>query len=119
MAEATTLCLTTVWALWRPNQSHQNTLHFLNAHIDILNHSPVEHSCRYIPPTTFLLQVIEALEDDPFPVGETVSDIGEAVTRSTVVHQRFSLSLGSSTGLLPIPVLLRSHHRSYHVRVEL
>jgi hypothetical protein len=28
-------------------------------------------------------------------------------------------SPGSSTGLRPIPVLPRSHHRCYHVRVEL
>src|SRR2546423_15236008 len=29
-----------------PDLPHQNTLHFLNSHINMLNHSPVEHSCR-------------------------------------------------------------------------
>jgi hypothetical protein len=55
-------------------------------HIHILNHSPIQHSRRDIPPTAFLLQVIEALEDDTFPVGETVSDVWEIITRVTVVH---------------------------------
>jgi len=32
-------------------------------------------------PTAFLLQVIEALEDDTFPTGETVFHIREIVTR--------------------------------------
>src|SRR5215813_15527350 len=73
-----------------PNQSHQNTLHFLYAHIDMLNHSPVEHSRGNIPPTTFLLQVIEALEDDAFPVGETVSNVGKIVTRITGRHMKVS-----------------------------
>ena len=56
----------------------------------MLNHSPVERSCRHIPLTTFLLQVVETLQNDAFPVGETVSNIGEIVTRSTVGRQRFS-----------------------------
>jgi hypothetical protein len=33
---------------------------------------------------------METLEDDTFPMGETVSPIGEVVTRVLVVHQRFS-----------------------------
>ena len=69
MSAATTLCLTTLWTSWRPNQSHQNTLHFLNAHVHMLNHSPVEHASRHIPPPTFLLQGIETLEDDTFHDG--------------------------------------------------
>src|SRR5215510_9905236 len=80
----------------------------------MLNYSSVEHSRRDIPPTAFLLQVVEALKDDSFPVGETVSNIGERRTRVTRVHVRSSL-----TGLLPVPVLLRSHHRCYHLWVEL
>jgi hypothetical protein len=36
-----------------------------------------------MPPTTFSLQGIEALEDDAFPVGETVSNVWETVTRIT------------------------------------
>jgi hypothetical protein len=74
-----------------PDQPYQNTLHFFNAHIDILNHSSIEHSRRNIPPLTFLLQIIETLEDDTFPVGETVSDVGEVVMRVLAVHQWFSL----------------------------
>ena len=66
-----------------PTESYQNTLHFLNTHIDMLNHSPVEHSRRDIPPPTFLLQVIETLEDDTFPVGKTVPDVWDVVTRVT------------------------------------
>ena len=65
------------------DQPHQDTLHFLNAHVHMLNHSPIEHSCRDIPPPSFLLQVIETLEDDTFTVGEPVSDVGEIVTRVT------------------------------------
>src|SRR5215510_8188648 len=53
------------------NQPYQDTLHFLNAHIDMLNHSSIEHSRRNIPPTTFLLQVVEALQNDAFQMGET------------------------------------------------
>src|SRR5256885_645014 len=56
----------------------------------MLNHSPVQHSCGNIPPTTFLLQGIETLEDDTFPVGETVFHVWEIVTRVTVVHVPFS-----------------------------
>ena len=73
------------------NQSHQDTLHFLNAHIDMLNHSSVEHSRRHIPSPTLLLQVSKTLEDDTFPMGEPVSDIGEVVTRIRGPHVRFSL----------------------------
>jgi hypothetical protein len=43
----------------------------------VLAHTSIQHSYRYIPPPTFLLQVVEALEDDMFPLGETVSNIGE------------------------------------------
>jgi hypothetical protein len=59
------------------DQPYEDTLHFLNAHVYVLNHCSVQHSCGNIPPPTFLLQVIETLEDDAFPVGETVSNIGE------------------------------------------
>jgi hypothetical protein len=73
-------------AEFMPDQPYQNTLQFLNAHIDMLNHSPVQHSRRNIPPPTFLLQVMKTLEDDAFPVGETVSNIGKIGTRITVVQ---------------------------------
>jgi hypothetical protein len=52
----------------------------------MLNYCPVEHARRHIPPTTFLLQVIETLEDDTFTVGKTVSHIGEVVTRVMSIH---------------------------------
>jgi hypothetical protein len=42
-----------------------------------------------MPPTTFLLQVMQTLEDDTFPMGETVSDVGEIVTK---IQVRVSLS---------------------------
>src|SRR5215813_10326598 len=69
-----------LWQVFMPDQPCQNILHFFNAHIDMLNHSPVEHPCRHIPPPTFLLQVVETLEDDTFPMGEPVSDVWEIIT---------------------------------------
>ena len=131
------------------NQSYQNTLHCLHAHIDMLNHSPVEHPCRNIPPTTCLLQGMETLENNSFTAGEPIFHIRERVTRIRGTHEGFSLveqsaqklwqslllfpghfqahrdqgptatAPGSSPGWLPIPVLLRSHHRFYHLWVEL
>ena len=73
-----------------PNESYQDTLHFLNAHVHKLNHSSVQHSCRNIPPPTFLLQGIETLQNDAFPVAETVSNIGERVTRVMGSHMKGS-----------------------------
>ena len=83
MTAATTLCIAMVWVSWRLNQSHQDTLHFCNAHVHVLNHSPVEHPRRHIPPPALLLQGMETLQDDTFPMGETVANIGEVVTRVT------------------------------------
>jgi hypothetical protein len=68
------------------DQPHQNTLHFRDGHVHMLNHSSVPHFCRYIryiPPPTCLRQVIETLEDNVFPMGETVSDIRKIVMRIT------------------------------------
>jgi hypothetical protein len=76
-------------ALWQeliPHQSYQNTLHFLHTHIDIFDHSSVEHACGHMSTTTVLLQVVETLEDDTFPAGETITDIRQRVTRGTAVH---------------------------------
>src|SRR5262249_57259542 len=78
-----------------PNESYQNTLHFLNAHIHMLNHSPVEHPCRNIPPPTLLLQVVETLQNDTFPVGETVSDVGKIITWITGRNMKVSPRRGS------------------------
>src|SRR5438093_6937213 len=57
----------------------------------MLNHSSVEHSCGDIPPSSFLLQGIETLEDDSFPDGKTVFHIWEIVTGVTSTHMEFSL----------------------------
>src|SRR5215471_13642972 len=46
------------------NQSRQDSLHFLNAHIYVLDHSSIEHARRHMPPPTLLLQVVEALQND-------------------------------------------------------
>ena len=47
----------------------------------MLNHSSLEHARRNIPPPTFLLQGMETLKDDTFPMGEPVSDVWQIVTR--------------------------------------
>src|SRR5256885_2740459 len=77
------------------DQPHQNTLHLVSAHVHILSHSTVKHARRHIPPPAFLLQVIETLEDNTFPVGETVSDIWERVTRVTGRHRSMLFALVS------------------------
>jgi hypothetical protein len=53
----------------------------------MFNDRSIEHPRRHIPPTTFVLQVIETLEDDAFPMSETVSDVGELVTRVAAMHR--------------------------------
>jgi hypothetical protein len=58
-----------------PNQSHQNALHFLNAHIHLLDRTPVQHTRWYVSTSTFLLQSIETLQDNAFTVGEPIADI--------------------------------------------
>jgi hypothetical protein len=82
---------TALWQEFVSYQSYQNTLHFLNAHVYMLYHSTIQHARRNIPPPAFLLQVIEALEDNAFTVGETISDIGEVVTRVMGRHMQVSL----------------------------
>ncbi len=57
----------------------------------MLNHTPVEHARWHMPVTALLLQCTEAPQNDSFTVGETVSDIGEIVTRVAVTHVRFSV----------------------------
>jgi hypothetical protein len=74
-----------------PNEPYQNTLQFLNAHVHKLNHSSVQHSCRNIPPPTFLLQVVETLQNYTFPMGETVSNVGKMLTRIMGRHMKVSL----------------------------
>jgi hypothetical protein len=75
------------------DESYQNTLHFLHAHIDILDHTPIKHSCRHMPPTAFLLERIETLQDNAFTGGETVSYIREIVMKVTGRHVPCSLYL--------------------------
>src|SRR6266446_5140884 len=55
----------------------------------MLNHSSIEHARRHIPPPAFLLQGMKTLENDTFPLGETVSDAWEIVTRVAVVHMSY------------------------------
>src|SRR5215472_4245755 len=74
-----------------PNKPHQNTLHLLHAHIHRRSHGRVEHPCWNVPPATFLLQVIETLEDDTFTRGQTVSNIGEIITKFMGMYQIYSL----------------------------
>ena len=66
------------------DEPNNNALHFLYTHVHMLNHSSVKHARRNIPPTTFLLQGMETLENDTFPVGETVSNVGKMLTRARV-----------------------------------
>src|SRR5262245_14688171 len=82
---------TALWQEFMSDHPAQNNLHFLIAHIYVLDHRSVEQSCRNISPTAFLLQVIEALEDDSFPVGEPVSDVWKIVARITGRHMKVSL----------------------------
>ena len=118
-------------------------------HINMLDYSSIEHSYRHKSSTTFLLQIIETLKDNTFPAGEPIFHIREIITRVMSMHGRSSVveqsaqeapaifatvpkqlsgtrghrhtapSPGSSTGLRPTVALLRSHHRFYHVWVEL
>jgi hypothetical protein len=66
----------------------------------------VQHSCKHIPPPTFLLQVVEALQNDTFPVGETVSDVGKMLTRVTGRHMKVSPAESTQNSVLSIAVVL-------------
>jgi hypothetical protein len=68
----------------------------------MLNHIPVEHPSRNMPPTTFLLEGRKTLEDTTFTLGETISHIGERVTRITDRHERISPSLKNSAMEPPV-----------------
>jgi hypothetical protein len=63
-----------------PDQPYKYALPFLNAHIHILDDRCIKHACRHMSPPTCLQQGMQTLEDDAFPMGETVSDVGEIVT---------------------------------------
>src|SRR5262244_1534683 len=93
------------------DETHENTLHFLNAHVHMLNHSTVKHACGHSPSSTFLLQVVEALEDEAFPVGETVSDVWEIGTRITGRHEAgFLLYEGSGRPRHDSPCFYKRSH---------
>jgi hypothetical protein len=81
---------TALWQEFMSDEPYKDTLHFRNAHVHILDDSPVQHSCGHIPPTTFLLQVVETLQNDTFPVGEPVSNVGKFLTKITGRHMKVS-----------------------------
>jgi hypothetical protein len=58
-----------------PNEADQDALHFLDAHIHMLNHTAVEHARRDMPVTALRLQFAEAPQDNAFTTGETISNI--------------------------------------------
>ena len=70
------------------DEPDKNALHFFNAHIDMLDHTPVEHTCWNVPIAALLLQFLQAPEDDSFTMGETVCNIWQRITRITVWHIR-------------------------------
>jgi len=70
------------------DESNKDTLHFLNAHIDMLDHTSIKHTGWNVSTTTLLLQLLEAPEDDLLPVRETISNIWHIVPRITVLHVR-------------------------------
>jgi hypothetical protein len=72
----------------------------------MLDDSSLEHSCRLMSSTTFLRQGMKTLEDDTFPVGETVFYIQEIVTRVMAVHEWFSPSFRLRLSPCPFTILL-------------
>ena len=71
------------------DEPDKNALHFFNAHIDILDYAPIEHTRWNVPITALLLQFLQAPEDDSFVMGETVLYIWQIITRITIQHVRF------------------------------
>ncbi len=69
-------------------QSYKNALQFLDTHINMLDHTSIEHPRWYVPTATLLLQLLQAPEDDSFTMGETVCNIWQRITRITVWHIR-------------------------------
>jgi len=58
------------------DKSHKDTLHLVNTHIHMLDRISIEHPRWHMPTTAFLLQFLQAPEDDSLTIGETVSNIG-------------------------------------------
>jgi hypothetical protein len=65
------------------DEPHENALHFFNAHIDMLDHTPVEHTRGDVPIAALLLQCLQAPEDNAFLMGETVTYVWQIVTSIT------------------------------------
>ena len=80
-----------VWQAMLPDQPYKYALPFFHAHIHILADRCIKHAYRHIPPTAFLLQVVETLQNDTFPLAETASYIRESVIKGTVVHDGSTL----------------------------
>ena len=76
------------------DKSHQDTLHFLDAHIDMFDHIPIEHACWHMPTTTLLLQHLQAPEDNALTMAETILYIREIITQFALWHVRLSVSVG-------------------------
>jgi hypothetical protein len=69
-----------------PDQSYQDVLHLLDAHLDMLNHTPVKHTRWHVSATTFLLQLVQAPQDKACTGGETVAPIRQSIMRITGRH---------------------------------
>jgi hypothetical protein len=67
-----------------PNEPHENALHCCNAHIDLLDYTPVEHTRWDVPIAALLLQCLQAPEDNPFVMGETVPHVWQIGPRITL-----------------------------------
>lgn len=65
------------------------SLKFLHAHIQMLDDPAVEHRSRYTPSSTFILQPVETIQDDPLFAGESVSHIRKIVNNIRG-HRSFS-----------------------------
>jgi hypothetical protein len=71
------------------DEPDKNALHFFNAHIDMLDHTPVQHTRWHVPITALLLQFLQAPEDDSFTMGETSLYVWHIVTKITIRHVSF------------------------------
>ncbi len=90
------------------DEPDKNALHFFNAHIDMLDHTAVEHTRWNVPIAALFLQFLQAPEDDSFAVRETVLYVWQIVTRITLRHMRFfPYSYASAPEYLPYIILIR------------
>jgi hypothetical protein len=73
-----------------PDESYEDALHFLDAHVNVLNHTSVKHARWHMSTTSLLLQIVETLQDNALTTGEAIANIGHVVTRGSFTHPRFS-----------------------------